>query len=267
MNSITVNDLFCASLSGDREDEAAWDAVRQLHKLGTQEVLDKAIALTRSSDPLHRARGADILGQLGVSTKPSTIFIPKRLQSLLELLNGESDPVVLDAAIVALGHLRKAEGIKAILEYSDHPDENVRFAVAWALPGGQGDNPEITQTLLLLMRDHDADVRDWATFGLGTQSETDSPAIREALFERLLDEDYDTRAEAAAGLAKRKDKRVLPILLEELSRDEYGSLYEEAASSLLGLDIGETEGWESCRYIEELRKHFNVQNSTDEPVQ
>jgi hypothetical protein len=267
MSSVTIDDLFRASLSGDREDEVAWEAVRQLHKLGSKEVLDRAIALTRSSEPLNRARGADILGQLGVSIELSTIFIPERLDSLLGLLNDESDSLVLDAAIVALGHLRQPEGIGAILKYCAHPDENVRFAVAWALPARQIDNPEIIETLLLLMRDPDSDVRDWATFGLGTQLEADTPAIRQALFERLHDMDEDTRAEAAVGLAKRKDRRVLPTLLEVLARDEYGSLYEEAASSLLGLDVVQTEGWESRRYIEELRTHFNVQDSTDFPVQ
>jgi HEAT repeat protein len=119
-----------------------------------------------------------------------------------------------------------------------------------------------------LMRDSDSDVRDWATFGLGTQSEADSEAIRGALFERLPDTDQDTRAEAAVGLAKRKDLRVLPVVLEELDRDEYGVLYEEAASFLLGLDGVKPKDWESWRYIEELRTRFNIAiASPDAPLQ
>jgi HEAT repeat protein len=108
------------------------------------------------------------------------------------------------------------------------------------------------------MCDPDSDVRDWATFGLGTQSDADSEVIREALFERLADTDEDTRAEAAVGLAKRKDVRVLPVVLEELGRDVYGVLYEEAASYLLGLDEVKPKDWESWRYVEELRAHFNI---------
>jgi len=267
MTPNNIDDLIHLSLFGDREDDIAWKAVRQLHTIGDQEVLEKAIELTRSQDPLRRARGADILGQLGVRAQPSTLFVSERLQRLIELLRDEVDPLVLDAAIVALGHLREPEGIREILRYKNHPDENVRYAVAWALPGGQSESAEVIETLLSLMRDSDSDVRDWATFGLGTQSEADSPAIREALFERLQDQDEDTRAEAAVGLARRNDKRVLPILLEELARDEYGALYEEAASSLLGLDAVRPDGWESWRYIKELRKHFNVQDSTDGPAQ
>jgi HEAT repeat protein len=173
------------------------------------------------------------------------------------LLTNESDPIVLDAVIIALGHMREPAGLHAILPYSRHPNEDVRYAVAWSLPGGLNDS-EIIDTLLLLMRDPDSDVRDWATFGLGTQSDADSPLIRDAFFERLQDEDEDTRAEAVVGLAKRKDLRALPVVLEELERDEYGVLYEEAASYLLDLDEVKPEGWESSRYIEELRARFNV---------
>lgn len=255
----SIDDLFTVALTGDREDDAAWKAVRRLHFLDGREVLEKAIDLTRSNDPYRRARGADVLGQLGVQPGvSSTSLVSERLQALLALLLEESDPLVLNAAIVALGFLSESEGIRAILPYREHPDENVRYAVAWALPSGLGDEPEIIDTLLQLMRDPDPDVRDWATFDLGTQSDVDSAVIRDALAERLQDEDYDTRAEAAVGLAKRKDLRALPVIIEELGSEEYGVLFDEAASYLLDLDGVKPEGWESWRYVEELRARFNV---------
>jgi HEAT repeat protein len=259
MSTETVDDLFNASLAGDREDDAAWKSVTRLHYLGTREILEKAIALTRLDDPFNRARGADILGQLGVRTTADNIrFVPERLHALLELLRNETDLVALDAAIIALGHLRDPQGILAILPYRDHPDENIRYAVAWSLPGGVGENSEVIEALLHLMRDSDSDVRDWATFGLGTQSDADSPVIREAFAERLQDDDEDTRAEAAVGLAKRKDLHALPIILEELQAEEYGVLYEEAASYLLELEGVKPEGWDGWRYVEELRARFNI---------
>lgn len=259
MSVESVDDLFAAALTGDREDDAAWAAVRKLHLFEGREVLERAIDLTRSNDPYRRARGADVLGQLGVQPGVfSTSWVPERLQSLLALLRRESDSLVLNAAIAALGFLSEPEGIRAILPYHEHSDENVRYAVACALPNGLGGEPEIIDTLLKLMRDPDSDVRDWATFGLGTQSDADSTAIRDALFERLQDSDYDTRAEAAVGLAKRKDLRALPVIIEELESEQYGILFEEAASYLLDLDGEKPEGWESWRYVEELRTHFNV---------
>jgi HEAT repeat protein len=259
MSAENIADLVAACLAGDREDDAAWKAVQQLHHLGSQEVLDAAIHLTRSGDPDLRARGADILAQLGVRPGVFSVsFVSERLQALLALLRNESDPLVLDAAIIALGHLRELEGILAVLPYCEHPNENVRYAVAWTLPGGAADDPDVVSTLLKLMRDADSDVRDWATFGLGSQTDVDSPLIRDALFERLQDSDYDTRAEAAIGLAKRKDLRVLPVVLEELDREEYGVLFEEAASHLLDLDSVKPDGWESWRYIEELQARFNI---------
>ena len=269
MSAASVENLFKAALTGEREDDVAWNAVTRLHFLGTREVLEKAIGLSQSTDSYRRARGADILGQLGVQQGVhSTSFIPERLTCLLAMLHSESDPVVLDAAIIALGHLGEPQGVREVLRYSQHSDENVRYAVAWVLPGGLGNEPEVIDTLLRLMRDSDSDVRDWATFGLGTQSDADSPVIRDALFDRLQDGDEDTRAEATAGLAKRKDLRALPVVIEELGREEYGVLYEEAASYLLNLDVVKPEGWESWRYVEELRARFNIVDPpSDSPVQ
>jgi HEAT repeat protein len=59
-------------------------------------------------------------------------------------------------------------------------------------------------------------VRDWATFGLGSQIDLDTPRIREALCARLNDPDPITRAEAFVGLARRKDEGVLSPLIAAL---------------------------------------------------
>jgi HEAT repeat protein len=261
MSAESIDDLITKALSGDREDDAAWQAVMKLHFLGTPEVLEKAIELTKSDDRLRCARGADILGQLGVQPGvASTSFIPERLEALLELLRKESDPLVLDAAIIALGHMWVPEATHAVLPFATHADANVRYAVAWSLPKGLGDDPAVLDTLIKLMQDSDSDIRDWATFGLGTQTDADSALIREALFERFQDSDEDTRAEAVVGLAKRKDLRALPVIIKGLEKDEYGTLYEEAASYLLDLDSVKPDGWESWRYVEELRTRFNIQD-------
>lgn len=118
----------------------------------------------------------------------------------------------------------------------DDPDPEVRCAAVGDLPLGLGDvgpdHPNV-RALLAAFDDPDADVRDWAVFGLGVQLSVDSPEIRDALF-RMLDDDAgaDTPGEAACGLAKRKDPRVYDHIAAELARPYPGNLWVEAAAEL-----------------------------------
>jgi hypothetical protein len=71
-------------------------------------------------------------------------------------------------------------------------------------------------------------IRDWATFGLGSQLERNNKKIREALWRRVNDKHNDTKFEAIVGLAKRKDIRVKEIIKRELMTGFYGTLLFEA---------------------------------------
>jgi HEAT repeat protein len=61
----TANELFLTSFEGDYDDEIAWNAVRSLRQLGTEEVFQLAAAYCRSDSPKRRARALDVLAQLG----------------------------------------------------------------------------------------------------------------------------------------------------------------------------------------------------------
>jgi HEAT repeat protein len=93
-------------------------------------------------------------------------------------------------------------------------------------------NGAAIKALIELSRDKDSDVRDWATFGIGTMIDTDTHEIREALLARVTDPDDDTRGEALVGLARRKDERVLEPLINELTGESVGLLAIEAAEEL-----------------------------------
>jgi HEAT repeat protein len=218
-------DELIAFLLGGPDEDPYWDAVGALHRRGTREVLDRAVGLCRSPCAVERRVGADILAQLGV---PERAFPEAGLHILLPMLAVERDPAVLRSILVALSHYRCLEAIVPASRLRHHDDPEVRFAVVFALMCHE--DSQAFDTLAELTRDPEADVRDWATFALGTRVEADTPGLREALVERLADPDDDTRAEAMVGLARRGDRRVLPALREELASDSVGTLAVEAAA-------------------------------------
>jgi HEAT repeat protein len=208
------------------EGEERRAVVSELHRRGSSPVYEAATRWCASQQPLLRSLGADVLGQLGFSegypfAEPST-------QTLMELLK-DREPNVVDSALVALGHLNTGD-LHTICALVSHASPEVRYAVAFCL-GGRDDELAI-QTLERLSRDEDADVRNWATFGLGTLSKADTPALRDALLERLADDDADVRGEAMRGLALRRDVRAARAILDELQRPEVSDLAIEAACEM-----------------------------------
>nr|WP_078462352.1 HEAT repeat domain-containing protein [Sphingomonas sp. NIC1] len=86
------------------------------------------------------------------------------------------------------------------------------------------------------MTDRDPEVRNWATFGIGQQSDADSDAIRHALKNQLCDADPDVRYEAIIGLGRRRDRRALGFLKTMLHDDPDDVFAREAAAKLLGIN-------------------------------
>jgi HEAT repeats len=215
----------------DYDADERWEIIRALHARTDRETFDATCALARSDEVPMRVLGLDILSQIGYSADR-----PYREDTMRVLIDACDDarPLVLGSAITALGHLHDERGLSTVLRYAAHPHEDVRFAAAWALPPVAGDPAEAAAVaaLIRLTADSDPDVRDWATFGIGTLlADEDSVAIRDALVARLDDEEGDTAGEALLGLARRRDPRVLPVLLARLD-DDPGNLVVEAAAEL-----------------------------------
>jgi HEAT repeat protein len=110
-------------------------------------------------------------------------------------------------------------------------------------------------TLLELMRDTDEDVRDWATFGLGVLGNLNSEEIRDAFWQTIHDSNRDVREEALVALSKRKDRRVLPVLIAELSQPEITDRVTEAAEAFLSEEEQATER-SPVDYIAALKKRL-----------
>ncbi len=228
----SIPELFAAAIDWSREDGwGDWAAVVALQRIGSKEVLEKALKLLESADPRSRARAADILGQLG---SPGRSYPDECLTAVAELIAQDTDSRVLQAAAVAIGHLGDPRGTREVIKVADNPDPDVRHAVAFALAGRT--DPDAIATLIHLMSDETAHVRDWATFGLGEMNSVDTPEIREALYRRIDDVDEDTRYEALCGLARCGDLRSVPALIDAISKDKDNYSLWLPAETLLKID-------------------------------
>lgn len=195
--------MFARTLIGDYDSDAPWEAVKALRMLGNRDVFDRAAAWCASQEPLRRARGADVLAQIGRTAEHhSNNFPDGSFEVVSAMLTRETEALPLLAAIHALGHIGDPRAIRLVVQYRSHADADVRFAVACAL-GNFANDSLAAESLIQLTTDMDADVRDWATFGIGSLSKLDTPELREALVRNLDDPFKDDRQEAIVGLASR----------------------------------------------------------------
>jgi HEAT repeat protein len=252
-----MDEIFAQTLAGDYDDELPWEAVGTLRRLGSREVYDQAAEWCHSDNSLKRARGTDVLAQLGRTVEhPSNNFPDECFLIVSTLIQAEKDPLPLLPAVHALGHIGNPQAIPLVIAHRLHPNADIRFAVACAL-GNFANDPLSVGPLLTLMQDADEDVRDWATFGLGVQGDLDSDEIREALHQRLTDPFRNVREEALAGLSKRKDQRALPTLISALQESETSDAVVEAAEEFLSSEERSADRT-AGDYAAALKKKFSV---------
>jgi HEAT repeat protein len=233
-----IDDLFAQTMEGAYEDDAPWQAVQSLRRTGTRQVFEKAAEWTKSSVPLMRARGLDVLAQLGTTVEHPSNNLPLEVYDLVtEVLETEHELQPLSSAIAALGHLGDQRAIPLIASHQSDSRSDVRFTVACALGSFPNDALSVA-TMITLSEDGDDDVRDWATFELGVLGDVDSAQVREALCRRLNDSDLDAQEEAISGLAKRHDARILPIIIPALEKSPVSGRVVQAAYTLLGRRTG-----------------------------
>ena len=227
---VPARQLFAAALAEDSESDERWRIVTELQRRGDREPFDIAIELTGSANAEERELGVAVLGQLGFRAEEADRpYREPTIDVLIDLLNDETSPEVLKSATTALGHLRAKRAIPTVTAFSRHPDPDVRMGVVNGL-SSQEDELAIA-TLIELSADEVDDIRDWATFAIGTLHETDTPEIREALACRLGDRHDDAAAEGVAGLAHRGDPRAVEPLLALLETNE-GPLVDNALAGI-----------------------------------
>jgi HEAT repeat protein len=197
----------------DIDSDQRWRAIAELHGRGSRATFDLAAELCRSTDPRRVCDGLDMLSQFGT---PERVCQEDARRIIRDCLTPDRPVGVLVSAASAAGHQADDVAVPLLVRLAGHPSAEVRHSVACALGGRPG--AEVVPTLMGLMTDVDADVREWSTFGLARLRQDDSPEIRSAFWARIEDPDLDTRWEAIAGLAVRNVFEVRACLETELRR-------------------------------------------------
>jgi HEAT repeat protein len=207
-----------------------WSNISKLRKRPSKELFLKCYDLTKSKVVARRSIGIDILAQFGITPRP---FLKETLKLFFELLDKENSPKVLMSLLSAIGHnndrLTRTQ-IDKLCSFSNTDNEYVKEGLVFSLLSV--DNKNAIDTLIRLSSDRLSHVRDWSTFGIGSQVDRDSKKIREALWKRINDKDQNTKLEALVGLARRKDKRIVDVIRRELNDGEYGTLLYEAITEI-----------------------------------
>jgi hypothetical protein len=209
-----IRDAAC-----EHDYEAVWPLLLQIAQDGAA-AMRLAAALLASGDPAERAVACDLLG---VTADRHETQRGAAASALLRLGASERDGDVQWSMARALGATVDARAVPLLVRLGGHADPDIRYQVALSLPPVWSGDPAGAEvlTLIALTADADGRVRDWATFGLGSQlAEADTATIRAALWERTFDDDPDVREEGICGLARRRDRRSVSLMAGLLAAED-----------------------------------------------
>jgi len=221
-----TNEKIFSRLISNKTNKSYWENIGTLRQRPSEELFSECVELTKSDNTKIRKIGIDILAQLGSSPRP---FLKETLKIYFELLEVETEPDVLMSLFYSIGHNNEElnkEQIEKLCSFKHNENSLVKEGLVYALLGI--DNLIAIETLIKFSSDKLSHIRNWATFGLGTQIERNNKSIRETMWNRVNDKHQETKLEAILGLAKRKDNRVNEIIKREIIDGEYGILLFEA---------------------------------------
>lgn len=225
-----TDDKLFFRLLNNKSDKTYWDNISELRSRPKKSVFEKCKDLINSNIPKERMIGIDILAQLGISPRP---FFNETIELYFDIADKERDNKVLKSLLYAIGHNNDNlthEQIEKLIAFKTSEDIAVRQGLVSSLLGLN--NNLAIDTLIELSDDKVASIRNWATFGIGSQIETDNDKIRKALWNRTSDKNQDTKLEAIVGLANRNDIKVKEIIKQELINGEFGTILFEAIELL-----------------------------------
>ncbi len=226
MSKLNWNDeKLISRLINYKTDKSRWETIRILRSRPSKDLFDKCIELINSNDKKKKIIGIKILTQLGIPPRP---FLKETIKIFFNLLKSEKNVDVLFSIFFGISHNNSDLNRNQInLICSFENTENILIKESLVAALGFIENEKAIDVLIKFSKNKANHIRSWATFYIG-QVDFDNEYIREALWNRVNDKHQETRMEAIIGLAKRKDNRVLEIINQELTKDDFGSMLFEA---------------------------------------
>jgi HEAT repeat protein len=164
-----TDDKLLSRLINNKTDKSRWDNISVLRNRPSQELFEKCVELVKSDNPKIRKIGIDILAQFGLPPRP---FLKETLKIYFDLLEIETDPDVLMSLLYSIGHNNDKldkEQIEKICSFVGNDNSWVKEGLVFALLGI--DYSIAIEILAQLSSDKLSHIRNWTTFGLGTQIE------------------------------------------------------------------------------------------------
>jgi hypothetical protein len=228
IDSTDVEVLFQRAVIVARQ-ERMWDLLHEAASAGAT-ATDVAVDHLDSSEADIRATAIDLLGVVGE-------FHAGERERVIRLLveTAAGRPARDECGVVrALGRCGSRDAIATLTSYAAHPDPHVRQEAANALSQAMWADVDEdgVAALIRLTADRDPEVRNRATFALGWQLAVDGSDVRAALWARTSDPYEEARAEGIRGLARRRDKRAIPLVAELLAAGEAHVFTFDAAGFL-----------------------------------
>jgi len=219
------DDLFKLALKDDLDYSPALNV---LQRSDSRAVCDIAIKLSKSRTAKKRE-----IAILTLMRTPGLTFKEVSVAAVVACADLESDESVLSALGYAMQHLDVENCSGFLKKVAECASPDARMAAAYSL--GSRDDEIAVQSKIVLSRDTDDDVRNWATFGLHLCMEEDSECredVANALCDRVTDPFDEAKYEAIEGLSKCKDPRVIQPLIEALEAEEVWDIAIEAAERM-----------------------------------
>ena len=208
------------------------EAAKALQLIGGSKVIKLAQADSYNNSYKRRALTVFILGQIRLNTKEKI----NSLKILYDLALNDQSAIVRSYAVLSFG--QRCKGIKNkhldslfALAQKTILDKSFKVRANTAIALSMFDYEVSIPLLIKLLKDTHSEVKNWAAFAVNVNG-YDTPEIRNCFVLLLKENNFDVRYEAITGLAKRLNKSVAQLIIQELSEDKIDDRMIELISYL-----------------------------------